>query len=168
MIKQWLIRGDCHGQFTWLDPRKYTNPEETAIIILGDAGFNFYLSKTDTRLKKETENIVTVRGMLEELKETWEGALVQLLKEYQAAHPEDADLKSALTDIGEKPAAASAQPQSLRQQQGQTLKQPAAASAYNNMPKAQPKIITQQPQQQNKRSQPSEHTNPSHSLYSRL
>ena len=70
---------------------------------------------------------------------------MQQLKEYQAAHPEDADLKNALTDIGEKPAAASAQPQV----QTQSLKQPvAAASAYGNMPKAQPKIITQQPQQQ--------------------
>ncbi|MBQ8692916.1 MAG: flagellar export chaperone FliS [Synergistaceae bacterium] len=108
-----------------------------------------YQLLVEANIKKETENIVTVRGMLEELKETWEGALVQLLKEYQAAHPEDADLKNALTDIGEKPAAASAQPQVQTQSLKQPLKQPvAAASAYGNMPKAQPKIITQQPQPQ--------------------
>ena len=103
-----------------------------------------YQLLVDANIKKEPENIVTVRGMLEELKSTWEGALVQLLKEYQAAHPEDADLKTALSDIGEKPEAAAAQPQVSTQ----TLKQPAAASSpYANMPKAQPKIISQ-PQQQ--------------------
>ena len=54
-IKKWLVRGDTHGVFTWLnnDTLSQYKPEETAIIILGDAGFNFYLSKTDSRLKKE-------------------------------------------------------------------------------------------------------------------
>ena len=50
---KWLIRGDCHGAFTWLDnldKEKYP-PEETAIIILGDAGFNFFLNKTDEKMK---------------------------------------------------------------------------------------------------------------------
>ena len=49
MIKNWLVRGDCHGNFLWmndLNPNKYI-PEETGIIILGDAGINFYLNKTD-------------------------------------------------------------------------------------------------------------------------
>ena len=32
---------------------KEYNPEDTAIIILGDAGFNYWLNKTDDRLKKE-------------------------------------------------------------------------------------------------------------------
>ena len=91
---------------------------------------------------------MTVRGMLEELKSTWEGALVQLLKEYQAAHPEDADLKTALSDIGEKPEAA-AQPQVSTQTLKQPVQQPAAASSpYANMPKAQPKIISQPQQKQ--------------------
>ena len=58
MIKNWLVRGDTHGQFTWmsngcLDMYK---PEETAIIILGDAGFNYYLNKYDDRLKKEVND----------------------------------------------------------------------------------------------------------------
>ena len=109
-----------------------------------------YQLLVDANIKKEPENIVTVRGMLEELKSTWEGALVQLLKEYQAAHPEDADLKTALSDIGEKPeaAAAQAQPQVATQTLKQPVQQPTAASSpYANMPKAQPKIISQ-PQQQ--------------------
>ena len=60
MIKNWVARGDTHGQFTWmcngcLDMYK---PEETAIIILGDAGFNYYLNKYDDRKKAE----VNTRG----------------------------------------------------------------------------------------------------------
>lgn len=50
---KWLVKGDCHGAFTWLDnldKEKYP-PEETAIIILGDAGFNFFLNKTDEKMK---------------------------------------------------------------------------------------------------------------------
>ena len=33
------------------------DPKETAIIILGDAGFNFYLSQTDDKLKKEVNDL---------------------------------------------------------------------------------------------------------------
>lgn len=60
MFKHWLVRGDTHGHFNWmcngaLDTYK---PEETAIIILGDAGFNFYLNNTDDRKKAE----VNARG----------------------------------------------------------------------------------------------------------
>lgn len=68
MIKNWLIHGDCHSDFTWmtngcLDDYK---PEETAIIILGDAGFDFWLNKNDDRKKKEVNargyHIYWVRG----------------------------------------------------------------------------------------------------------
>lgn len=51
-IKHWLFTGDCHGvfnRFSALD-NNY-NPNETAIIILGDAGVNFYLNKTDNKRK---------------------------------------------------------------------------------------------------------------------
>ena len=67
MIKNWLVRGDTHGNFNWI-PTNLNNykPEETAIIILGDAGFNFYLNKTDERKKKEVNDlhyiIYCVRG----------------------------------------------------------------------------------------------------------
>lgn len=57
MIKNWLVRGDTHGQFTWMNNGCLDNykPEETAIIILGDAGFNFYLNKYDSKKKAEVD-----------------------------------------------------------------------------------------------------------------
>ena len=56
MIKHVLITGDCHGK---IDARlaqiKDTMPEydpsETAVIILGDVGFNYYKNKKDWKLK---------------------------------------------------------------------------------------------------------------------
>ncbi len=63
-----------------------------------------YQLLVDANIKKEPDNIKTVYGMLEELKQTWETALVQLLKEYQAAHPEDKDLQNAVAEVeGRKP-----------------------------------------------------------------
>lgn len=63
-----------------------------------------YQLLVDANMKKEPDNIRTVREMLEELKATWEGALVQLLQEYQAAHPEDKDLQNAILELeGKKP-----------------------------------------------------------------
>lgn len=54
-IKHWLITGDTHGlvvsRLENLGKTDYP-PEETAIIILGDAGLNFYLNKTDIKNKK--------------------------------------------------------------------------------------------------------------------
>lgn len=65
-----------------------------------------YQRLVDANMKKEPDNIREVRGMLEELKQTWEAALVQLLKEYQAAHPEDKDLQNAVAEVeGKKPEA---------------------------------------------------------------
>ena len=46
-----LVRGDTHGHFTWIDQLSNYIPQETSIIILGDAGFNFYLNKSDNKLK---------------------------------------------------------------------------------------------------------------------
>ena len=71
-----------------------------------------YQLLVDANIKKETENIRTVCGMLEELKQTWEEALVKLLKEYQAEHPEDKDLQNAVAEVeGRKPEPAPAQAQ---------------------------------------------------------
>ena len=54
-IKTFLVRGDTHGVFTWMDNGCLDGyiPEETAIIILGDSSFNFWLNKKDERLKRE-------------------------------------------------------------------------------------------------------------------
>lgn len=72
MIKNWLVTGDCHGEFTRfmnLDRAQY-KPEETGIIILGDVGLNFYLNKTDEKKKRNLQNLgytfFCVRGNHEE------------------------------------------------------------------------------------------------------
>lgn len=61
MIKNWIITGDTHGK---VERRLYQiaysmenlTPEETAVIILGDAGLNYYLNRTD---RKEKERCAT-------------------------------------------------------------------------------------------------------------
>ena len=56
MIKNWLITGDCHGRVEGRlasikkNMPEY-NPEETAVIILGDVGFNYYKTKHDWKTK---------------------------------------------------------------------------------------------------------------------
>lgn len=52
MIKNWLVRGDTHGRFKWLEELEDYKPAETAIIILGDAGLNFFLNYKDDLLKQ--------------------------------------------------------------------------------------------------------------------
>ena len=48
---KWVITGDCHGDFSKF--RNLPKNQKTSIIVLGDFGINFFLSKTDTRKKKE-------------------------------------------------------------------------------------------------------------------
>lgn len=57
MIKNWVITGDTHGRVHGRIievANKYPDykPEETAIIILGDVGLNYYLSRTEKKNKK--------------------------------------------------------------------------------------------------------------------
>ena len=69
MIKNWLITGDTHGlvnsRLSNIDTKIYF-PEETAIIILGDMGLNFYLNNSDTKNKQAVNDthfhIYAVRG----------------------------------------------------------------------------------------------------------
>lgn len=54
MIKNFLIAGDQHGNFNnliWNIDKDIYNPKETAIIVLGDAGINYYLNGKDNQLK---------------------------------------------------------------------------------------------------------------------
>ena len=65
MIKQYFLTGDTHGNFSRF--KHYENNPDNAIIILGDAGFNFYLNHRDDDLKKFITNkykftIYCVRG----------------------------------------------------------------------------------------------------------
>lgn len=73
MIKNWFVTGDTHGQvlsrLSHINTDKYT-ASQTALIILGDAGINFYLNKTDMNLKRNIQNtgftVYCVRGNHEE------------------------------------------------------------------------------------------------------
>ncbi|MBQ6776187.1 MAG: flagellar export chaperone FliS [Synergistaceae bacterium] len=70
-----------------------------------------YQLLVDANMKKEPDNLKIVRSMMEELKQTWETALMKLLQDYQAAHPEDKDLQNAMAEIeGKKPTAAAPTP----------------------------------------------------------
>lgn len=68
MIKQWLVTGDTHGDFSRF--REYPaewNNDETAVIILGDAGININEGKPDYFIKKNLHDnynfyIYCVRG----------------------------------------------------------------------------------------------------------
>lgn len=56
MIKHVLITGDCHGKVDVRlaqikDTMSEYDPSETAVIILGDVGFNYYKNKKDWKLK---------------------------------------------------------------------------------------------------------------------
>ena len=55
MIKKFLITGDTHGNMSRFKNQTYT--EETAIIILGDAGCNYFLDERDHRVKMELESV---------------------------------------------------------------------------------------------------------------
>lgn len=70
-IKNRLVTGDCHGQVAERlkkirDTMPQYKPEETMVIILGDAGLNYYLNKTDKKHKQEASSygytIYCVRG----------------------------------------------------------------------------------------------------------
>lgn len=76
MIKNWILTGDTHGGMATISRVDNINrnmnciPEETGIIILGDAGLNFYLNNTDKKYKKllnsQGYHIYCIRGNHEE------------------------------------------------------------------------------------------------------
>ena len=62
-IKKWILTGDTHGDVATRLGNIKRNidcglEKETAIIILGDAGLNFYLNKTDIKKKKQIDKPV--------------------------------------------------------------------------------------------------------------
>ena len=77
-----------------------------------------YQLLVEANVKKLPENIRTVRTMLEELKGAWEEALMKLLKEYQEAHPEDEELRNALSELKEEPVQPPATPPKAAQKTG--------------------------------------------------
>ena len=73
MIKNWLLTGDSHGRtidrIAEINTTQYI-PKETGIIILGDAGINFYLNKSEQNRKQQLQDtgftFFCVRGNHEE------------------------------------------------------------------------------------------------------
>ena len=87
MIKNWIVTGDTHGGMSAITRvgnihRNMEDcvPEYTGIIILGDAGLNFYLNGTDKKYKKTLNNmgyhIYCVRGNHEERPENIPGMIL--------------------------------------------------------------------------------------------
>lgn len=56
MIKTWIITGDCHGDMSRFANYVYPRDGTTGIIILGDAGVNYYMNNRDTSVKKKLQN----------------------------------------------------------------------------------------------------------------
>ena len=69
MIKNWFLKGDTHGLSELIQRTKNLEayePSETAIVVLGDLGANFYLNKTDQKWKEKFQStgytVFAVRG----------------------------------------------------------------------------------------------------------
>lgn len=70
MINAWTITGDTHGDMTRFYNLQDSDPSTIGIIILGDAGCNYYLNKRDDKTKQKLEDTgysyFLVRGNHEE------------------------------------------------------------------------------------------------------
>lgn len=85
MIKNWIITGDTHGKVEHRLSQIRHNmenlvPEETAVIILGDAGLNYYLNRTDRKEKERSSaygfQIYCVRGNHEQRPQNVPGMII--------------------------------------------------------------------------------------------
>ena len=87
LIKKYFLSGDCHGRVAErLETLKSKHPDlepaETALIILGDAGLNFYLNKSDYKNKKQVNDmgyiVYCLRGNHEERPENIPGMTIMV------------------------------------------------------------------------------------------
>lgn len=56
MIKLWVVTGDCHGDMSRFVNYEYPRDGTIGVIILGDAGVNYYMNNRDTSVKKKLQN----------------------------------------------------------------------------------------------------------------
>lgn len=80
-MKTWYVTGDFHGHWENFAIRlTKCEGENPALIVLGDAGFNFYLNKTDKKLKQKVcasgIEVYCVRGNHEQRPELVEGMIL--------------------------------------------------------------------------------------------
>lgn len=87
LIKKFFLTGDTHGRTAErLETLKSKHPDlepaETALIILGDAGFNFYLNESDYKNKKQVNDmgyiVYCLRGNHEERPENISGMIIMV------------------------------------------------------------------------------------------
>ena len=80
----WYVTGDTHGDFSRFKnySKEFLDDENSALIILGDSGFNYFLSDYDNRTKKDIKKkykyngyIYCVRGNHEARPEDVEGMI---------------------------------------------------------------------------------------------
>lgn len=81
-MKDWFVTGDFHGHWeNFLIRISKISTKNAALIILGDAGLNFYLNKTDKKLKKKICDlgitVYCVRGNHEQRPELIEGMVLR-------------------------------------------------------------------------------------------
>lgn len=79
---KYYVTGDTHGKVFERLEKLDSNPSETALIILGDAGLNFCLNKTDNKEKQKVQDsgftVYCVRGNHEERPRNIEGMEVMV------------------------------------------------------------------------------------------
>ena len=92
----YYITGDCHGKFQKIETfcRFHNTSKNDYMIILGDAGINFYLNKTDKKQKKKLSDLpikfFMIHGNHEERpyniatykEREWHGGIVYYEEEY--------------------------------------------------------------------------------------
>lgn len=74
MLNFLYLTGDLHGSIQRLLDFRPARPHETGLIVLGDAGANYYLNKKDDRFKTQLNNL---------------GYKIYLLRGNHEARPED-------------------------------------------------------------------------------